>query len=108
MSKRDILMADTAKGHEGRKILDPTGISNDVFCQMIAFLNLDPHPQFTKDDAEILIQECSKIALCIGQMDSGQRGNKNNLDFDEIPFIQTRIVTLAMRLCMSGQLEKII
>lgn len=106
----NVLVPDRAKGREGEYEYDQSAVALDGIAAMVGFLHLDPHPKFDAKDAETLTSECDRLASACGQMNSGQEKYKKrkSVDFSEIPHIQTRICTLAMRLVMSGKLNRLV
>lgn len=98
--------ADTAKGHEGEKVVNQWRVAIDAYSQMIAFLKLTPERTvFTDADREAIRGGLRRLAQCVGQMNSGQRGD--GVSFDEVPHVMARICAGCMRMELSGALDRL-
>lgn len=99
---------NNAKGHEGEPLFSQWRVATDAFEQMINFLELEPgRCLFTESDRDAITAGLERLAACIGQMDAGQRGKKSTVSFDEIPHIMTRVCVGAMRMKLSGALDRL-
>lgn len=99
---------DTAKDTYGEPVFNQWRVAVDAYGQMINFLKLTPEKTlFTELDRQGIKEGLERLATCVGQMDAGQRGNRKTVSFDEIPHVMARVCAGAMRMELSGALDKL-
>ena len=97
---------NTAKGHEGEQVISQWRIAIDAYRQMTDFLHLTPGGmRFTDESRQSIRDNLQRLSMCIGQMDSGQRGR--GVSFDEVPHIMARICAGCMLMELSGALGRL-
>lgn len=95
-----------AKGREDEPVFSQWRVAIDAYRTMVDFLHLTPEGQtFTKSDRESIRRDLKRLSECVGQMDAGQRGK--GVSFDEVPHIMARISVAAMRMELSGALDRL-
>lgn len=95
-----------AKGREDDPEFSQWRVAIDAYRQMVDFLGLTPECMtFTEDDREAIRRDLKRLSLCCGQMDAGQRGR--GVNYDEVPHIMARIAVAAMRMELSGALDRL-
>lgn len=101
-----LLRPVTAKGREGGVAFNQWRVAIDAYQTMVGLLGLTPEgSRFTEADREALRGDLRRLAQCVGQMDAGQRGR--GVSFDEVPHIMCRISVAAMRMELSGALDRL-
>ena len=85
--------------------IDATKAATDSFATMCAFLHLEREQRFTESDRQAIKRDLARLAQAVGQMDAGQRGS--GVNFDELPFLFTRIAAACMHMEMSGALDRL-
>ena len=96
----------TEKGREGEKELSQWRVAIEAYRQMTDFLHLTPGGmRFTDESRQSIRDNLQRLAMCIGQMDSGQRGR--GVNFDEVPHIMARICAGCMLMELSGALDRL-
>lgn len=95
-----------AKGREEDPEFSQWRVAIDAYRAMVDFLHLTPDGQtFTESDRESIRRDLRRLSECVGQMDAGQRGR--GVSFDEVPHIMARIAVAAMRMELSGALDRL-
>ena len=101
-----LIERSTAKAGYGAPELSQWRVAIDAYRAMTDFLKLTPDgTRFTESDRRALKRELRRLAQCVGQMDSGQRGK--GVDFDEVPHVMARIAVGCMRMELGGALDRL-